>query len=65
MTPFFNITKYYTPLSVKYFIITHLSKINIMELLFGNRENRLKNVIISLAIVCLACLSALWINLGS
>ena len=36
-----------------------------MELLFGTKENRLKNVIIGIAVLIAGFLSAVWVNLGS
>ena len=36
-----------------------------MELLFGAKENRLKNVLIGIAVLLFGFLSAVWVNLGS
>ena len=36
-----------------------------MELLFGAKENRLRNVLIGIAILLAGFLSAVWVNMGS
>lgn len=36
-----------------------------MTFLFGTKENQVRNIFISIAILIAACLSALWVNLGN
>ncbi len=36
-----------------------------MEFLFGSKENRLRNILICVAIIVAAFLSAVWVNMGS
>ena len=36
-----------------------------MQFLFGAKENRLKNILICLAMACAAFFAAVWVNMGS